>query len=358
MSSRISNCEQRLKRLHTILKNNHLNGFLVSKQANISYLTGFPSSDSYLIITPDKNYFITDSRYYQQARSKLKSIRVKLSGKSVFRTIADLAVGSGIRRLGFEARSLEFAQYRQIKKFLKTARFVATDNLIDEQRKIKEREELTKIKKAVDIAVQALRYAGRIIRPGLKEIEVAAQLERFVRYKGARATSFETIVASGKNSAFAHHITSDRKLKKGESLFIDIGVNCEGYKSDLTRAFFLGKIPSKIREIYDIVRQAQHLAIEKIKPGIKIREIDRSARQHIAKFGYGGFFGHNLGHGLGLEVHEEPCISPDNETIVQEGMVFTVEPAIYLPGKFGIRIEDDIVVTKQGCRVLSGNLDK
>ena len=365
----------RLERLHIILQKNHLDGFLVSHQPNITYLSGCLSSDSYLLLTPKQNFFITDSRYYQQARAFFNRARkkhlggqrcskgvgafsIRLSGRSVFNTIAKLARELKIKRLGFEARNLDVAQYQEIKKQLRPIHFISTHALIEELRKIKEPEELAKIKKAVSIAAQALRYARRIMRSGLGEIEIAAELERFIRYKGARATSFATIVASGENSAFCHHLTSRRKLKKSDCLFIDIGVDYQGYKSDLTRAFFLGKIPAKIRRVYEIVYQAQVRAINRIKPGVKICEIDRCARQYIAKQGYGGFFAHNLGHGIGLEVHELPFISTNNKATIEAGMVFTVEPAIYLPGKFGVRIEDNIVVTENGCEVLSGNLDK
>ncbi len=348
----------RLERLHIILQKNHLDGLLISHQPNITYLTGFLSSDSYLLVTPKRNFFITDPRFYEQVRVSLKGFDIKLGGRSVFNTIAKLARGTKIKRLGFEAKNLDVAQYQQINKFLGSIHFISARDLIEELRKIKEPEEITKIKKAVGISVQALRYARRIIRPGLSEIEIAAELERFIRYKGARTSSFETIVASGRNSSFPHHLTSKRRLKKCDYLFIDIGVDYRGYKSDLTRPFFLGKIPSKINKIYQIVHQAQIRAINKIMPGVKICEIDRCARQYIAKYGYGGFFTHNLGHGIGLEVHEEPYISTNNKATTQAGMVFTVEPAIYLPGKFGLRLEDDIVVTRNGCEVLSGNLSK
>jgi len=285
-------------------------------------------------------------------------VNIRLSGKSVFNTIAKLAKCTKIKCLGFEAENLDVAQYQEVKKFLGSINFVSTTKLIEELREIKEPEERTKIKKAVSITVQALKFAREILCPGLAEIEITAELERFVRYKGARTTSFETIVASGENSAFPHHLTSSRKLKKCDCLLIDIGVDYQGYKSDLTRTFFLGKIPNKISKVYNIVRQAQVLAIDRIKPGVKICEIDRVARQYIAKQGYCGFFGHNLGHGIGLEIHELPTISNKNNSILQEGMVFTVEPAIYLPGEFGIRIEDDILVTKNGCEVLSEDLNK
>ena len=364
----------RLLKLHASLENNKLDGFLVSHQSNIAYLTGLPSSDSYLLITPKKNVFITDSRYYQhvqtflkhrqkqtfqnQRSSKTEVLSVKLRGKSLFQTISGLACSAKIKRLGFESRSLDFAQYQEIKKRLEGIRLIPTTNLVEELRKLKDKEEVGNIKKAVRIAVLALKYAQTIIRPGISELQIAAELERFIRYQGARTTSFETIVASGPNSAFAHHLTSTKKILEGENVVIDMGVDYLGYKSDLTRTFFLGKIPSKIRMVHDIVLKAQTLAIERIKPGIRLSVIDKSARQHIAEHGFGGLFGHNLGHGIGLDIHEEPFISPLNDQKAEEGMVFTVEPAVYVPDKFGIRIEDDVLVTNNGCEILSYDLNK
>jgi Xaa-Pro aminopeptidase len=348
----------RLQLVHTLLQEKRLDGLLVSHQPNITYLTGFPSSDSYLLITSKQGFFITDSRFYQQARISLSGFSIELSGKSVFNTIAKLARSARLKRLGFEARRLDVAQYRQINKLLGPVRFIAAAALIERLRIIKDQGELTKIRNAVHIAAQALRYAGEIIRPGFSELEIAGELERFIRQKGARTTSFETIVAAGRNSAFPHHLTSGKRLKKCDCLFIDMGVDFQGYKSDLTRPFFLGKIPSKISRVYQVVRQAQILAISRIRPGAKIGQIDKYARQYIAKHGYGGFFTHNTGHGLGLEIHEEPYISSHNQATIEPGMVFTVEPAVYLPGEFGIRIEDDIAVNKKGCEVLSDSLDK
>ena len=347
-----------LEQLYIVLKNNHLDGLIISHQPNITYLTDYLSADSYLLITKKKNFFITDSRFYQQARHFLNGFNIKLGGNCIFKTIAKLAQGLKIRRLGFESSNLDVAQYRQIKKYLSSICFVSTHGLIEELRKIKKLEEIAKIKMSVGIAAQALKYVRKIIRPGLSEIEIAAELERFIRYNGARTTSFETIVAFGTNSAFPHHLTSRKKLKKYECILIDIGVDYQHYKSNLTRTFFLGRIPSKFSEIYEIVRQAQTQAIKEIKPGVRLCEIDKSARQYIAKHGYGGFFAHNLGHGIGLEIHEQPFISKNYKQLTEVGMVFTVEPAIYLPGKFGVRIEDDILVTKRGCEVLSDTLNK
>jgi len=196
--------------------------------------------------------------------------------------------------------------------------------------------------------ISFLEFRKRLFR-GMKEVEVVAELERFIRYRGAGNTAFEIIAASGANSAFAHHIPGARKLQDGECVLIDIGVDVRGYKSDLTRVFFLGKINSLTRRIFNIVRAAQQRAIARVKPGVKANRVDSASREFIVKLGYGKHFEHNLGHGVGLEVHEAPHISPRSQEVLRPGMVFTVEPAIYLPGKFGIRIEDMVLVTDKGC---------
>jgi len=192
----------------------------------------------------------------------------------------------------------------------------------------------------------------------MKEVEIVAELERFMRYAGARAEAFDLIVASGPNSSQPHHLSGNRKLRNNEPVLIDLGVEYEGYKSDLTRVFFLGKINILARKAYKAVLEAQDLAIKMVKPGVKLAEIDKVARDYLAKNGYAGRFGHNLGHGFGLEVHEEPRIGPHSQGLTEPGMVFTVEPGVYLPGKFGIRIEDMVLVTGKGCEVLSGSLHK
>jgi Xaa-Pro aminopeptidase len=225
-------------------------------------------------------------------------------------------------------------------------------------RKIKEREELAYLRKAAEIAVRALEFAPSLLLPGRKEAEIAAELERFIRYHGASASAFEIIVASGPNSSYPHHLTSARRLKENEIVLIDIGASYCGYKSDLTRVFFLGKINPLAAKIYAIVRRAQARSIAAIRPGARINKIDQAARQSIARAGYGRFFSHSLGHGIGLEIHEAPSVSPGAKDRLKKGMVFTVEPAVYLPGKFGIRIEDTVLVTEKGAEVFSGALHK
>ncbi len=350
----------RIKKIYQKLKKENLDGFLVSFPANISYFTGYNSRDSYLLVSKKQNIYITDSRYTEEAKKSLKRVAlVKQSNGSVFKIIADCCQALKSKRVGFEERYLPFAEYKKIEEELKGhIDLVPTHSLIENLRQIKDKEELNRIKKAIQITIAALRFIPKFILPGKREIEVAAELQHFIRYNGASASSFEIIVASGPNSSFPHHMTSQRKIKPNEPVLIDIGVDYQGYKSDLTRVFFLGKINSLVRRVYDIVLEAQGKAIAKIKPGVFINRIDKTARQHITQKGYGGFFGHNLGHGVGIEVHEEPHISAKAENKLVAGMVFTVEPGIYLPDKFGIRIEDMVLVTQKGCEVLSGALHK
>ncbi len=323
--------------------------------ANISYLTEYASRDSYLLVSKKQNVYFTDSRYIEEAKPELKGMaRLQKVNGSSFKIIADSCLKLGLKRIGFEERYLPYAEYKKIESLLgKKTQFIPTHSLIEELRQIKDPKELLRIRKAIRITVDALKFIKNFISPGKKEIEIGGELERFIRYHGAGSGAFNIIVASGPNSSFPHHISSQRKIEKNESVLIDIGVDYHGYKSDLTRVFFLGKINVLNLKIYDIVRRAQEKALEKIRPGIKTGEIDKAGRGYICQKGFGGYFGHNLGHGVGLEVHETPRISEKSHTVLEPGMVFTLEPGIYLPNKFGVRIEDMVLVTQKGCEVLT-----
>ena len=345
-----------IKDISLKLEKASLDGFLLSSPPNISYLTEFSSRDAYLLISKKENFYLTDSRYTEEAKKNLsKAFTIKKINGSVFKSIADLCRSLRLSRVAFEERHLPYAEYAKIKENLgKAIDFIPTHGLVEELRQIKQPEELQKIRKATQITLAALKFIENLLVPGKKEIEIAAELECFIRYNHARSSAFDIIVASGPNSSFPHHITGQRKIKNNEPVLIDLGVDYLGYKSDLTRVFFLGKITSTFRRTYDIVARAKDLAIRKIKPAVSIKAVDIAARQYITQKGYGRFFGHNLGHGLGLEVHEEPHISGSENSRLKPGMVFTVEPAIYLTGQFGIRIEDMVLVTKKGVQVLSG----
>ncbi|MCM8779915.1 MAG: Xaa-Pro peptidase family protein [Candidatus Omnitrophica bacterium] len=341
------------------LKKEGLNAILISSLPNIRYLTNYEAREAYLLVSLKKSVFITDFRYLLEAKKNLKGIQVQQINGSLFKTIADIAKFLGVKSLGFEARNLAYAEQQKIKEELgKKIELIPTHNLIEEIRAVKAPEEIEKIKIATKIAIKAMHLAKEVVRPGLREIDLAFEIERFIRIDCGAKLSFDIIVASGPNSSYPHHISSKRKLLKNDIVLIDLGADLEGYKSDLTRVFFLGRIPFYARRIYDIVLAAQNAAIKEIKAGILIKDIDKKARQFITQKGYGRYFGHALGHGIGLEVHEEPHIWGKSSEKLETGMVFTIEPAIYLPNKFGIRIEDMVLVTEKGSEVLSGNLNK
>ena len=344
----------RIKNIYAKLKDANLDGLIVSLPANISYLTGCTGRDAYLLISKKENTYFTDSRYIEEAKQSLsRTFRLKKTNGSVFKQIAASCLNLKLKRVGFEERCLPFAEFKKIKQESRhKINLIPTHNLAEELREIKSPREVELIKQAVEITLSALKFIQNFISPGKKEVEIAAELERYIRYKGARASAFDIIVASGPNSSFPHHLTGERKLKKNEPVLIDIGVDYSGYKSDLTRVFFLGKITSLYRSVYDIVLEAQKRAISEIKPAVSIGKVDAAARQYISRKGYGSSFVHNLGHGIGLEVHEEPHICSKEKSGLEPGMVFTVEPAIYLPGKFGIRIEDMVLVTQKGVELL------
>jgi len=349
----------RIKEIYSELEKLKLDGLVVSHQPNISYLTDTRSRDAYLLVSKQKNIYITDSRYIAEAGKNLKCCALQEIKGSVFQTIANACKKLHFNRVGFEERYLPVAEYNKIREGWDYGiELTPTHGIIEALRQVKTAEEISKIRRAVEIAVEAFRFIESHIIPGKREIEIAAELEHFIRYNGAYASSFDIIVASGPNSSYPHHLTSQRKIQAGEPVLIDAGVDYLGFKSDLTRVFFSGKINSSARRIYDIVLAAQKRAISKIKPGVEISGVDAASRQYIAKKGLGRYFSHSLGHGIGLEVHEAPHISAKEKSLLKAGMVFTVEPAIYLPGKFGIRLEDICLVTRKGAEVISGTLNK
>ena len=341
------------------LKASSLDGFLVSKEANVTYLCGYISRDSYLLVSPKETFFITDFRYTQEAEKNIKGVTV-FQYANLFKDIATLAKKLKIRRLGFEAKDLCYAQYSRIKESLSSKiKFIDTFNIVESLRQTKTPQELKFIKQAIAITGSTFNFIKNLLQPGQKELEIAAEIERFIRYQGAKMSAFNIMIASGPNSSLPHSPMSERKIRASEPVLIDIGVDINGYKSDLTRVFFLDTISPIHRRLHQIVREAQDKAIANIHPGRRLSEIDAAAREIICGYGYGKYFGHSLGHGIGLEVHEEPSVSSRNKSqILEEGMVFTVEPGIYLPGKFGIRLEDMILVTRKGCEVLSGSINK
>ncbi|MFA6349765.1 MAG: Xaa-Pro peptidase family protein [Candidatus Omnitrophota bacterium] len=352
--------DTRIKNTLSKLIPDNLDCLIVSSAANISYLTREISRDSMLLLSKKENIYFTDFRYYEEAKQKFKGkFKVEQISGSMLASIAAACNKPGLKRVGFEEERLTYRQFRLLKHRLNEGvELIPVSSYIDAIREVKDKDELAKIRIATAITEKALSFAARMLKPGMKEIEVAAELESFIRYNGGRTSAFEIIVASGRNTSFAHHLTSQRVLKNNEPVLIDIGTDYMGYKSDLTRVFFLGKIPILARKIYTLVVKAQDAAISRIKPGQPLSAIDKAARKVIIRAGFGKYFGHALGHGIGLEIHEKPSVSAANPEVIKPGMVFTIEPAVYIPHKFGIRLEDTVITTKQGVEVLSGSLNK
>ncbi len=348
----------RLKKLRLLLKKNNIDGILIAKNINISYLIDFPASESWLFVTIKSVYYITDFRYIEEARKGLSSnIKLIQFSKSHYDELFKLIEKYKLKRIGFDENETSVTQHKRLNKFcFKGVKMVAANGFVEILREIKDTHEINQIKKALKIHHKALLYLKRIIKSGITEKEVFLKLEKFVKLKDADF-SFDPIIASGANSALPHAHVTNRKFQTNEIVLLDMGIDYKGYKSDLTRIFFLGRISQSIREVYDSVDRAKKEAIKYIRAGVSCRKIDEIARKVLKENNLDKYFGHSLGHGVGLEIHESPRLSQKSPDILKEGMVVTVEPGVYLEGNFGVRLEEMVLVTKKGCKVLSDNIN-
>ncbi|OQX81509.1 MAG: hypothetical protein B6D56_02215 [Candidatus Omnitrophica bacterium 4484_70.1] len=332
-----------------------LDAFLLSNPVNINYLTYFNKELSgYLIISAKKLIYLTYFVYFEEAK-KNKMWETKLiENKNIFKEVAAQVKKMKVKRVGFETKHFVFAEYKKLKEELskKEIEFVETFDLVEEMRMIKEKEEINLVKKATKITLEGFNFLKEIIQDSFSEKFLAQEVEKFLKIKGDIKLAFPPIVAFGKNSSFPHHLPTQEKLRKNKLILVDIGARYRGYCADLTRVFFWDKMPPQLKKIYELVKKAQEESIKNIKPGKKAKEIDKAGREIISKKGWGRFFGHGLGHGVGLEVHERPFLSPKSEDILEENMIVTIEPAVYIPHKFGIRIESMVRITDRGAEII------
>jgi Xaa-Pro aminopeptidase len=343
----------RIQKLTTQFAELAIDAFLVTKDVNITYLTEFNASESWLLVTPAKSFYITDFRYILEAQKGLRNIEIKQYDRSMFKAVFELMDDLKLKRLGFDDRHVSLSAFKQLKKDCpQNVELIELSDVVEKLREIKEKREVDAIRGCLKLHHKAIKYLRGVIKPGLTEKDVLAKLESFVKKHGA-GFSFPSIIASGPNSCFPHAHVSRRKIKNNELVLLDTGIDIGGYKSDLTRIALLGKIPPHVCEVAEIVKDAQRLAIVKIKAGEPVADADRAARDHFKKYDVEQYFGHSLGHGVGLEIHESPRLSVKSPAVFKAGMVVTVEPAVYIPNKFGIRIEDMVLVTDKGCEVLS-----
>ncbi|MCE9589412.1 MAG: Xaa-Pro peptidase family protein [Planctomycetes bacterium] len=345
----------RVRALRDRLKPHGISALLVTNPNDIRYLTGFVGHDSWALVpmAGEPVTIISDNRFEEQIGREAPRAKAVMRKGSLSEAVAKLAAKTKAKRIGLQPEHVSLQQYKALSKAVGSARLKpVTDGLI-QQRAVKDAGEIADIRRALKAQQEAFRRVTRAIRPGDSEQTVAAKLEYTMRLLGADGPSFNTIIAAGANASLPHAIPGPAKVRSGGIVLIDWGAKFNGYCSDLTRVIALGRMPAKIREIYKIVLDAQLAGIAAIAPGKKLKDIDKVARDIIKKAGYGDRFGHGLGHGIGLDIHEQPSLSWRTEERLEVGQVVTVEPGIYLPGVGGVRIEDDVLVTPRGHEVLS-----
>jgi len=343
----------RQQRVRRALIERQLEALIVTHLPNIRYLTGFTGSAGIALLTLEATYFIADSRYTLQAQTEVAA-RLFPTENSHERAVVDLLKRERLRRVGIEAERLSLARYEFLTRELgEGVEWVPTQGVIEDVRLVKEAEEQQAIRRAVELAAQVFAKFVEEIRPGVRERDLAAELEYRLRRAGAERIAFETIVASGERSALPHGVASEKRIGYNEFVVIDFGVVVGGYCSDMTRTIYVGTPDARAREVYAAVLEAQLRCEQQMRAGMRACEIDALTRDPITARGYGAFYGHATGHGIGLEVHEAPRLSRHNEARVPAGAVVTVEPGIYLPKWGGVRIEDVVIVNERGSEVLT-----
>ncbi len=343
----------RLKRLRQKLRRKGIEGLLVTNIHNVRYLSGFSGSSGFLFITSNKNFFITDFRYKEQSDKEVEGWDVLIETGNRIKIIQNLSKKTGLKTLAFES-SVSFEFYEKISRI--GLNLIRSGSLPEKLREIKDSAEIYSIKQAVRRAEAAFIEVKPYIKKGVKEIAIARRLEEKLRKNGCRNIPFDTIVASGPNSAMPHARPTEKKLHKGDLVIVDWGGEADGYYSDMTRTVLLegGQDLGKKKAIYQIVLEANKKAISHVSPGVLSRSVDDAGRSFIRRAGYSEFFGHGTGHGVGLQVHEAPRISWNKSERLRENMVFTIEPGIYVRGLGGVRIEDMVAVRPERPEILTG----
>lgn len=343
----------RLARFRAEMRKAKIPAYYINNRADQIYLTGFTGEDGGALITPRQVFLLTDGRFDESADIEAPWARKVLRKKTVVDELGKTVRRLKLDRLAAQAEYLTLALSQEIRKAIGSTRLVGGRPITREMRICKDAAELETTRKAIRIAELAIKKAIRQIRIGMTERELAARLEYEMKACGASEPSFATIVAEGSNASLPHAFPGDRPIRDGSAVLIDWGARVDFYCSDLTRVIFINKIPPKIRRIYNVVLEAQVRAIEAIRPGARLCDIDAVARKHIQKAGFGKQFMHSLGHGIGMDIHEAPRLGAQQTDRLQAGAIVTVEPGIYLRGVGGVRIEDDVLVTDDGFEVLS-----
>lgn len=342
----------KLTKLRESFAENQIDALLITSGYNRRYITGFTGTAGVAVITHEKAVFITDFRYTQQAQKEITGFEIVQHTKPIMEEVGIQLEKMGVKSVGFEKDDMSYGMFEIYQKAVKSE-LVPVSGLVEKIRLIKTEQEIKIIKVAANIADAAFNHIITYITPGKTELEVSNELEFFMRKQGASSSSFDIIVASGLRSALPHGVATQKIIEKGDFVTLDFGALYNGYISDLTRTVAIGEPSEQLKEIYQIVLEAQLKSLKEIKPGMTGIQADAVARDHIKSKGYGEAFGHSLGHGIGLEVHEGPGLSFRSKTVLEPGMVITIEPGIYVPNVGGVRIEDDTVVTSTGNEKLT-----
>lgn len=352
------NFKERQAGIRKHLAANRFNGLLVSHLPNVRYLCGFTGSAGLLLIDEVGSTFFSDVRYDTQAHTEVRSAKVIIARKPLLEALGDFLSARRHRAkkstLGLEAEHITVAEKKRLAN-LRPARLALKDapTVVERMRMVKDADEIQRIREAVSLGARIFERGLKVLRPGIKEVDVAGEMELAARRGGAEEMSFPTIIASGTRSALPHGRASTQAIPQGAFVVCDFGVILSGYCSDQTRTVWVGKASDEARKTYEAVREAQQAAVNAVRPGISVGEVDAAARKSLQRAGLGKFFTHSTGHGVGLEIHESPRVAAGQKEILQPGMVITIEPGVYFPGKWGVRIEDIVVVTAGGCEVLT-----
>ncbi len=344
---------QRLEAVRTKIHAARLDAFLVTFLPHVRYLTDFSGSSGLCVLFPDRQYFVSDGRYKAQSADEVGGFRIVIGSGGMFEEIKKKKILRPKARIGVEVQHMSVAELENLRVLFPRAKFVLTRGIVESVASVKDESEIEAIKRATAITDGVFQGVLPLIKEGVTEIEIAAEILYRHRKAGAEAEAFEPIVASGPRGALPHARATTKKIKTGELVTLDLGCRYGGYHSDLTRTVALGNPTAEAKTMYAIVLSAQERAIGAARSGLKARALDAVARGHIRKAGYGKFFTHSLGHGLGLQVHEMPRISALSHDVLETGNVITIEPGIYVPGIGGVRIEDDVVIRNDGCEILN-----
>ncbi|MBC8535696.1 M24 family metallopeptidase [Feifania hominis] len=343
-----------MKRLQNLREQTgDVDAVLLTADTSLFYFTGLPHSEGALLVTPDRAWFLIDSRNSEAARETVSFMEVVEENRGYLAPLGRLMSENGIRTLAYEDREVSVHTKSRFESEFAGVTLQPLGDVVEKLRAVKDESELSAMRRAQNLADRAFEYVLDYIRPGRTELEIAMELEFFMRRGGAKKTSFDTICVSGKNSSKPHGVPTEKTVESGDFVTMDFGCVVDGYCSDMTRTVAVGYASDEMRKVYDIVLTAHNRVIDQVHAGMTGAEVDRIAREYITQMGYGQNFGHGLGHGIGIEVHESPRFSMLCHDVIAPNTVMSNEPGIYLEGKFGVRIEDLILVTQQGCEVLN-----